>query len=65
MVDSTRPGLKVREGAVIGLPIGLDIPVDVEGVYVVEEGAVLQRLGQGAVATEVAMDSKGKSAKFP
>ena len=39
--DSSRLGLKVCEGAVAGLPIGLYEAVDVEGIYVVEEGAVL------------------------
>jgi len=45
MADGTRPGLKVHEGAVAGLPVSLDIAVDVEGIYVVEEGAILQWQG--------------------
>ena len=40
--DSTSPGVIVGEGAVAGLPIGLDEVVDVEGIDMVEEGAVLQ-----------------------
>ncbi len=39
--DGTRLGLKVCEGAVTCLSIGLDIVIDVEGIYVVEEGAIL------------------------
>jgi len=37
----SRPGLEVCEGAVTSLPIGLYKSVDVKGIYVVEEGAIL------------------------
>ncbi len=40
--DGTRPGLKVCEGAVACLPASLNIVVDIKGVYMVEEGAILQ-----------------------
>ena len=46
------------------MSISLDIVVDVEGVYVVEEGAILQRSGQGTMAAKVTADSKGEGAKF-
>ena len=64
MANGARPGLEVCEGAVACLSISLDIVVDVEGVYVVEEGAILQRSGQGTMAAKVTADSKGEGAKF-
>jgi len=41
VADSTRPGFEVCEGAVTGLPISLNKLIDVECIYVVEEGAIL------------------------
>ena len=38
---SASPGLEVCEGSVAGLPISLDEAVDIQGVYVVEEGTIL------------------------
>ncbi len=64
MADCTRPSLEICEGVVACLPISLDKTIDVQGIYVVEEGAILQRLGQGAMATKVAMDSEGKGAEL-
>ena len=42
VVDGSSLGIVVGEGAVIGLPIGLDEAVDVQSVDVVEEGPILQ-----------------------
>ena len=39
--EHSGPGLKVCEGAVTSLPIGLDIAVYVEGIDMVKEGAIL------------------------
>jgi len=41
VMDSFRPGLEVCEHAVTCLSISLDKVVDVEGIYVVEEGTIL------------------------
>ncbi len=41
VADCTGPGLEVCEGAVTGLSISLDKAVDVEGIYVVKESAIL------------------------
>jgi len=40
-VHCTRPGLKVGQGAVVCLSTSLDKTVDIQGVYVVEEGTIL------------------------
>ena len=56
-VHHTRPSLKVGQGAVISLSTSLDEVVNVQGIYVVEEGAILQSQGQGPVVCKVAMDS--------
>jgi len=62
--DHTRPGLEVHDGAVGSLPVGLDIAVDIEGIYVMEEGAILQRSGQGPMMAKVAMDHERECTKF-
>jgi len=63
-VERSGPGLKVCEGAVASLPIGLDVAIYVEGIYVVEEGAIIQRLWQGSIVAKVATDSKSEATKF-
>jgi len=42
VVDSSSPGVMVGEGAIASLPISLDKAIDVQGVDMVEEGAILQ-----------------------
>jgi len=42
VVDSSSLGVMVGEGAIASLPISLDKAIDVQGVDMVEEGAILQ-----------------------
>jgi len=56
-VHSSRLSLKVGEGVVISLPTSLYKAVNIQGIYVVEEGAILQSQGQSSVAYKVAADS--------
>ena len=55
-VESVQPGLKVGEGAVISIPIGLDEGVDIEPINVMEEGSVFQTGRQGSVVSKVPID---------
>ncbi len=60
----TRPGLKIGQHAVASLATSLDEVVDIQGIYVVEEGAILQSRRQGSMACKVAVDSQGKGTEF-
>ncbi len=64
VVHGSRLGLKVHQGAVVSLTAGLDEVVNIQGVYVVEEGTILQRLGQGSVVSKVAMGSQGNGTEL-
>jgi len=63
-VEGTGPCLKVREGAVTRLSIGLDKAVDVEPIDVVKERTIFQRAGQGPMVGEVSVDGKHEGRKL-
>ncbi len=64
VVHGFRLGLKVHQGAVVSLTASLDEVVNIQGIYVVEEDAILQRLGQGSVVSKVAVGGQGKGAEL-
>jgi len=56
VVHGPRPGFEVCQGVITSLTASLNEVVDIQSVDVVEEGTILQRLGQGSVVSEVTVD---------